>query len=44
MGINLKPSIDKEVKMDIFYWSGGVMAAVLLIYLIVVLLKPEIFS
>ncbi len=30
--------------MDIFYWIGGVVTAGLLVYLIVALLKPEIFS
>jgi len=30
--------------MDIFYWIGGVVTAVLLVYLIIALLKPEIFS
>jgi K+-transporting ATPase KdpF subunit len=30
--------------MEIWYWVGGFIAAVLLIYLAVALLKPEIFS
>ncbi len=30
--------------MDIFYWIGGIVTAVLLVYLAVALLKPEIFS
>ncbi len=30
--------------MEIFYWIGGILAGLLLIYLIVALLKPEIFS
>lgn len=30
--------------MELFYWIGGVLAAGLLIYLIIALLKPEIFS
>jgi K+-transporting ATPase KdpF subunit len=30
--------------MEIFYWVGGIIAAGLLIYLLIALLKPEIFS
>ena len=30
--------------MDAFYWIGGLLAACLLIYLLVALLKPEAFS
>jgi len=30
--------------MEIWYWVGGLTALGLLIYLIVALLKPEIFS
>ena len=30
--------------MEIFYWIGGVVTAVLLLYLMIALLKPEIFS
>jgi K+-transporting ATPase KdpF subunit len=30
--------------MDVFYWIGGVVALVLLIYLFVALLKPEKFE
>jgi K+-transporting ATPase KdpF subunit len=30
--------------MELFYWTGGLLAACLLIYLMVALLKPEIFS
>jgi len=30
--------------MNIFYWIGGIVAIGLLIYLLVALLKPEIFS
>jgi K+-transporting ATPase KdpF subunit len=30
--------------MELFYWIGGILAAVLLIYLIIALLKPEAFS
>lgn len=30
--------------MDIFYWIGGIITAGLLVYLIIALLKPEVFS
>lgn len=30
--------------MELFYWTGGILAAGLLVYLMVALLKPEIFS
>lgn len=30
--------------MTIIYWIGGIISLVLLIYLFVALLKPEIFS
>ena len=30
--------------MGIFYWVGGILAAGLLVYLIIALLKPETFS
>ncbi len=30
--------------MEIFYWVGGIIAAGLLFYLMIALLKPEIFS
>jgi K+-transporting ATPase KdpF subunit len=30
--------------MEIFYWIGGLVAFGLLIYLVVALMKPEIFS
>jgi K+-transporting ATPase KdpF subunit len=29
--------------MEIFYWIGGILAVGLLIYLMVALLKPEVF-
>jgi K+-transporting ATPase KdpF subunit len=29
--------------MDIFYWIGGIIALLLLVYLFVALLKPEKF-
>jgi len=30
--------------MPIIYWIGGIVAFLLLVYLLVALLKPEIFS
>jgi K+-transporting ATPase KdpF subunit len=30
--------------VEMFYWIGGIAAFVLLIYLFVALLKPEVFS
>jgi K+-transporting ATPase KdpF subunit len=30
--------------MTIFYWIGGIVAFGLLVYLVVALLKPEVFS
>ncbi len=30
--------------MELFYWIGGVLAAALLVYLLIALLKPEAFS
>jgi K+-transporting ATPase KdpF subunit len=30
--------------MELFYWAGGILAAGLLVYLMIALLKPEIFS
>jgi len=30
--------------MEIFYWIGGLVAFGLLVYLVVALMKPEIFS
>jgi len=30
--------------MELFYWIGGIIAAVLLVYLLIALLKPEAFS
>jgi K+-transporting ATPase KdpF subunit len=29
--------------MEIFYWIGGILAVGLLVYLMVALLKPEVF-
>ncbi|MBF0458120.1 MAG: K(+)-transporting ATPase subunit F [Nitrospirae bacterium] len=31
------------VAMESFYWIGGVVSIVLLIYLTIALLKPEVF-
>jgi K+-transporting ATPase KdpF subunit len=30
--------------MELFYWIGGIIAAGLLVYLMIALLKPEVFS
>jgi K+-transporting ATPase KdpF subunit len=30
--------------MTLFYWIGGILAAVLLVYLLIALLKPEALS
>jgi K+-transporting ATPase KdpF subunit len=30
--------------MEFFWWVGGIVTAGLLVYLIIALLKPEIFS
>jgi len=30
--------------MELFYWIGGILAAGLLIYLLIALLKPKAFS
>jgi K+-transporting ATPase KdpF subunit len=30
--------------MELFYWIGGIVAVGLLVYLMVALLKPEVFS
>jgi K+-transporting ATPase KdpF subunit len=30
--------------MELFYWIGGIVAAVLLVYLLIALLKPEALS
>jgi K+-transporting ATPase KdpF subunit len=30
--------------MELFYWIGGALAAVLLVYLLTALLKPEALS
>jgi K+-transporting ATPase KdpF subunit len=30
--------------MALFYWIGGILAAGLLVYLLIALLKPEAFS
>jgi K+-transporting ATPase KdpF subunit len=34
----------KEGRMELFYWIGGVLAAGLLVYLLIALLKPEALS
>jgi K+-transporting ATPase KdpF subunit len=35
---------DNEVTMGTLYWISGIVAVGLLIYLVIALLKPEIFS
>jgi len=30
--------------MELFYWIGGVLAAAMLVYLLIALLKPEALS
>ena len=30
--------------MELFYWLGGIISAVLLVYLVIALLKPEALS
>jgi K+-transporting ATPase KdpF subunit len=30
--------------MELFYWIGGILAAAMLVYLLIALLKPEAFS
>ena len=30
--------------MNVFYWIGGIVTVGLLIYLLIALLKPEVFS
>lgn len=30
--------------MEVFYWTGGILAFGLLVYLIIALMKPEMFS
>jgi K+-transporting ATPase KdpF subunit len=32
------------MEMELFYWIGGILAAGLLVYLLIALLKPEAFS
>jgi K+-transporting ATPase KdpF subunit len=36
--------IERGLAMEIFYWIGGIIAAGLLVYLIMALLKPEALS
>ena len=35
---------DQEVTMETLYWISGIIAVGLLIYLVIALMKPEIFS
>jgi len=39
-----RASGDEEVIMETIYWISGIIAAGLLIYLVIALMKPEIFS
>jgi K+-transporting ATPase KdpF subunit len=41
---NYKHCSDLEVIMETLYWISGIIAAGLLVYLVIALLKPEIFS
>jgi K+-transporting ATPase KdpF subunit len=41
---NNKHWSDLEVIMETLYWISGVIAAGLLVYLVIALLKPEMFS
>ncbi|MDA8087207.1 MAG: K(+)-transporting ATPase subunit F [Nitrospiraceae bacterium] len=34
----------ERAEMEFFYWIGGIVTVVLLVYLMIALLKPEIFS
>jgi K+-transporting ATPase KdpF subunit len=34
----------KEVAMEALYWISGIIAVGLLVYLVIALMKPEIFS
>jgi len=45
--LGVRKAFGKDLKgfcMSLFYWIGGIVAVGLLIYLVVALLKPEIFS
>jgi len=35
---------DQEVTVETLYWISGIIAVGLLIYLVIALMKPEIFS
>jgi K+-transporting ATPase KdpF subunit len=35
---------DREVTVETLYWISGIIAVGLLIYLVIALMKPEIFS
>ena len=41
---SLRQNINGGVVMTIIYWIGGIISLLLFIYLLVALLKPEIFS
>jgi K+-transporting ATPase KdpF subunit len=35
---------DQEINVETLYWISGIIAVGLLIYLVIALMKPEIFS
>jgi K+-transporting ATPase KdpF subunit len=35
---------DQDIKVETLYWISGVIAVGLFIYLVIALMKPEIFS
>lgn len=41
---SLRQNINGGVDMIVIYWIGGIISLLLFIYLLVALLKPEVFS
>jgi K+-transporting ATPase KdpF subunit len=39
-----RASVGRRKGMEVFYWIGGILAAALLVYLLIALLKPEALS
>jgi K+-transporting ATPase KdpF subunit len=39
-----RAGLGRRKEMELFYWIGGILAAGLLVYLLIALLKPEAFS
>jgi K+-transporting ATPase KdpF subunit len=39
-----RAGLGRRKKMELFYWIGGILAAGLLVYLLIALLKPEALS